>query len=133
MSTKTPVPKGLVPLAHCSGRQAMKTSDSGGIASMTLESTERRCYSRTQLRSKKLVSLQGTGPQNFYSCKNVGLGGMLIEGLEPMAVGSMVRFAVRIGMDTVRGLAAIRRATPNEMGIDVYKRQIPKRIRAARR
>jgi hypothetical protein len=95
----------------------MRTSSSGGIASMTLETTERRSYSRTQLRSKKLVALQGTGSQNFYSCKNVGLGGMLIEGLEPIAVGSMVRFAVRVGIDTVRGLAAIRRATPSEMGI----------------
>jgi hypothetical protein len=84
---------------------------------MAFETTERRSYSRMQLRSKKLVSLQRTGSQRFYSCKNVGLGGMLIESLEPMAVGTTVRFAVRVGIDTVRGLAAIRRATPNEMGI----------------
>jgi hypothetical protein len=84
---------------------------------MKLETTERRGYSRMQLRSKKLVSLQASGSQKFYSCKNVGLGGMLIEGMEPMAEGSVVRFAVRVGIDTVRGLAAIRRATPNEMGI----------------
>jgi len=84
---------------------------------MAFETTERRSYSRMQLRSKKLVSLQGTGSPSIYSCKNVGLGGMLIEGLEPLAVGSMVRFAVRVGVDTVRGLAAIRRVTSHEMGI----------------
>src|SRR5271168_3382718 len=84
---------------------------------MANETTERRSYPRLQFPSNKLVSLQGIGLTANYRCKDVGLGGMLIECSTPLTIGSMVRFAVQIGGDAIRGVAAIRRASLKEMGL----------------
>jgi hypothetical protein len=42
---------------------------------------------------------------------------MLLECSEPLPVGSVVRFAVQIGADTIRGLAVVRRTTSRQMGL----------------
>jgi hypothetical protein len=81
------------------------------------ETTERRRYIRFQLPSVTLVSLQGIGTANVYRCKDLGLGGMLLECLEPVPVGSVVRFVLQIKADTIRGVAAVRRVGSHEMGL----------------
>jgi PilZ domain len=84
---------------------------------VTNETAEHRRYPRWQLPSIKLVSLQGTGAANVYRCKDLGLAGMLLECSEPLLAGSVVRFAIQIGAETIRGLAAVRRTTSREMGL----------------
>ena len=81
------------------------------------ETKEHRRYQRLQLPSSTLVSLQGLGAKNSYRCTDLGLGGMLVKCSEPLPVGSVVRFAIKIGTDTIRGLAAVRRTTSHEMGL----------------
>ena len=84
---------------------------------MANETTEQRRYPRLPFPAKQVVSLKGTGSANSYRCRDWGLGGMLIECPEPLAIGSTVRFAVGVGGETVRGLAAVRRTAPCAMGI----------------
>jgi hypothetical protein len=84
---------------------------------VTNETAEHRRYPRWQLPSIKLVSLQGTGAAHVYRCKDLGLAGLLLECSEPLPVGSVVRFAIQIEAETIRGLAAVRRTTSREMGL----------------
>ena len=85
---------------------------------MTKETAERRRYERLQFPSIKLVSLQGIGAAKAYRCQDLGLGGMLLECSVPLSVGSVVRFAIQIKADTIRCVAAVRRATSSEMGLE---------------
>lgn len=84
---------------------------------MINETTEHRRYPRWQLPSIKLVSLRGTRAANVYRCKDLGLAGMLLECSAPLPAGSVVRFAIQIEAETIRGLAAVRRTTSREMGL----------------
>jgi hypothetical protein len=42
---------------------------------------------------------------------------MLVECSKPLPVGSVLRFAIKIGADIIRGMAAVRRSTSREMGL----------------
>jgi PilZ domain-containing protein len=84
---------------------------------MVNESTNRRRYSRLQLPSSKLVSLQGSAGTKSYRCTELGLGGMLLECSDPLPVGSVVRFAVEIEAKIIRGMAAVRNSTSGKMGV----------------
>ena len=53
---------------------------------------------------------------------------MLLECLEPFPVGSVVRFAFKIGADTIRGMAAVRRTTSGGMGLYVAEDRRPEQI-----
>ena len=84
---------------------------------MVNETPERRRYPRLKLPSITLVSLQGVGAAKVYQCKDLGVGGMLLECSDPLPVGSVVRFAFKLGADTIRGMAAVRRTTSGGMGL----------------
>jgi hypothetical protein len=54
---------------------------------------------------------------------------MLVEGSKPLPVGSVVRFSIKIGADTIRGLAAVPRTTLHEMGLAYTSLKIEERAK----
>jgi hypothetical protein len=76
-----------------------------------------RRYPRLPLRPGPWVAVRGPGRTETYHCTSLGLGGVFLACTDPFPEGTVVRFALEIGNQTVRGIASVRDVTPKGMGL----------------
>ncbi len=76
-----------------------------------------RRYSRVPLQPGPWVAVRGPGRTETYHCTSLGLGGVFLACTDPFPEGAIVRFAIQVGSQTVRGTASVRDVTPKGMGL----------------
>ncbi|MFQ5695991.1 MAG: PilZ domain-containing protein, partial [Terriglobia bacterium] len=78
---------------------------------------ERRRYVRAALNPRKWVAAQWQGRINTYRCPNMSVGGMFLLCSDPPPRGSVVRFALDIRGQTIRGLGRVASVQSCGMGL----------------
>jgi hypothetical protein len=76
-----------------------------------------RRYARVPLQPGPWVAIRGPGRTETYHCTSLGLGGVFLACTDPFPQGTVVRFAIQVGSQTVRGTASVRDVTPMGMGL----------------
>ena len=76
-----------------------------------------RRYPRVPLQPGPWVAVRGPGRTETYHCTSVSLGGVFLACDNPFTEGAVVRFALQVGSQTVRGTASVRDVTSKGMGL----------------
>ncbi len=76
-----------------------------------------RRYARVPLQPGPWVAVRGPGRTETYHCTSLGLGGVFLACANPFPEGAVVRFAIQVGSQTVRGTASVRDVSSKGMGL----------------
>jgi len=76
-----------------------------------------RRYPRVPLQPGPWVAVRGPGRTETYHCTSLSLGGVFLACDNPFTEGAVVRFALQVGSQTVRGTASVRDVTSKGMGL----------------